>query len=120
MLPGSHRSGRFDFQLSTVNVLLGAVTGVDADVFRGEIAGPIARDGAACVQVQHDVDVRREEPIAGGALVEINGLAAAQDVDAGHGDVHAIGVELYPGAPGSGEDATPVGVAARERGLHQR
>jgi hypothetical protein len=49
----------FDFQLSTVSFFLRAVTGVDADIFRGEIAGPVARGGAACVQIHHDVDMRR-------------------------------------------------------------
>lgn len=48
-----------DFQLSTVNLFSGAVTGIDADIFRGEIAGPVARGGAACVQIHHDVDMRR-------------------------------------------------------------
>src|SRR3981081_743402 len=73
---------------------LGAVTRIDADVLRGEIAGPVARNGPPCVQVHDQMDVRGEQAIAGGALVEIERLAAAQYVDAGHGDIHARGIEL--------------------------
>jgi len=36
---------------------LGAVGGVDADVFGGEVAGPVAGGGWAGVEMEHDGDV---------------------------------------------------------------
>src|ERR1700733_2177667 len=52
---------------------------------------------AVKVQVHYDQDLRSEETIAGGALVELERLAAAEDADAGHGDVHARRIEFHPG-----------------------
>ena len=49
---------------------------------------------------------------------EVERFAAAQDVNTGHEDVDARDVEGNSGAAGGREDAAPVGVAARERGLH--
>src|ERR1700693_3306698 len=93
---------------------LRAIAGVDADIFRGEIAGPVTGDGAAGVKIHDDRDVLGEQAVAGGALVEVERLAAAQDANAGHGDFHARGVEGYAGAACGGEDAAPVGVGSSE------
>src|SRR5256885_11632083 len=98
----------------------GAIAGVDADVFRGEVAGPVAGAFAAGVQIHDDGDVVGEQAIAGGALVEVERLAAAEDVDAGHEDVDARSVEGHTGAAGGSEDAAPVGIASSEGGFHER
>src|SRR2546430_1650703 len=65
-----------------------AITGVDADVLRGEIARPITGFGRPRVQIHDDGYVVREETVAGGALVEVERLAAAQHRNARHGNVH--------------------------------
>ena len=66
-----------------------AVAGIDADVFRGEVASPVTGGRVARVQVHDDGNVFGEQPVAGGALVEIERLAAAQNGNAGHLDVDA-------------------------------
>src|SRR5882724_5015118 len=98
----------------------GAIGGVDADVFRGEIASPVARAGFAGVQIHNQRNVFGEEFVARGAFIEIDRLAASQYRDAGHLDVHKGGVKLHSGAPGGGKNAAPVGVAACESGFDQR
>src|SRR5271169_4160139 len=65
---------------------LGAIAGVDAHVFRSEIAGPITGRRAACVQVHDDMNIFFEQAIAGRPLVEIERLAATKDGDAGQMD----------------------------------
>jgi len=47
-------------------------------VLRGEVAGPVACAGGAGVQVHHDGTLVGQEFVAGGAFVEIEGLATAQ------------------------------------------
>ena len=69
------------------------------------------------MEIHDDVNVLFEKAIAGGALVEVERLAAAKNRDASHVNVHAIGIELHSGASGSGEDATPVWITAGEGGL---
>ena len=100
--------------------LLSSVTGVDSHVFGGEIASPVASRSASRVQIQPNMNIFFEEPIARRALVERQGLPAAQYGNAGHVNVHSAGIELDAGAPGSGENATPVGIASGESGLDQR
>src|SRR5262252_2961202 len=100
--------------------LLGAVAGVDPHVFRGEITSPVARRSASGVQIEENVDIFFEQAIARRALVERQGLPAAQYRNAGHVNVHSAGIELDAGAPGGGENAPPVGVASGESGLYQR
>src|SRR6202007_1751026 len=99
---------------------LSAIRGVDAHVFRGEIASPVAGGGATCVQVQEDMNVLFEQAVAGGALVEGEGLARGPTGKAGHVHVHTIGIELAASAAGSGKDTAPVGIAAGKGGLHKR
>src|SRR6266568_1354091 len=99
---------------------LGSVTSIDAHIFRGEVAGPVARPGFAGVQIHHQRNVLGKKLVAGGALVEIERLAAPQHRNARHLDVHKSGIRLYSGTPGRGEDASPVWIAARESGFHQR
>src|SRR5580658_9205434 len=70
--------------------------------------------------MQDDRDVFGEKAVAGGALVEIERLAFAQNGDAGHVDINARGIEGHSGAAGGGENAAPVGVAAGEGGLDER
>ena len=75
--------------------MLGAIAGVDAHVFGGEVAGPIAGSGATSVEIDDKVDMRFEQAVAGGAFVEIQRLAFAQDGNARHVDVHALGIEFH-------------------------
>src|SRR3974377_246330 len=93
---------------------LSSIRSVDAHIFRGEIASPVVRRRSSSVQVDDDMDVFFQQTVAGGALVEIDRLAATQHGDAGHINVHATGFELDTGAAGSGEDAAPVRIASRE------
>src|SRR5215475_9326485 len=100
--------------------VLRAVGGVDADVFSGEIAGPIAGDGGAGVEMDDDGNALSEELVAGGAFVEIEWLAAFQDFDSRHSDFDERWIEFDARAAGCGEDAAPVGVAAGESGFDER
>src|SRR5260370_41715910 len=59
----------------------GAVRGVDADVLRSEVAGPVASAGGACVQVKNDRNVFGEQAVSGGSVVVNLGGAAAEDGD---------------------------------------
>src|SRR5580704_7554148 len=52
------------------NSLLGAVAGVDMDVFLGEIAGPHARGAVAVVQIDDNRDIFFEQAAVRGALVQ--------------------------------------------------
>ena len=72
------------------------------------------------MEIHDNMNVLLEKAVAGGALVEIERLAATQNRNARHVDVHAIGIELHSGASGGGEDAAPVGIASREGSLHER
>src|SRR5215813_12534566 len=96
----------------------GAVGGVDADVFGGEVAGPVARDGFAGVKIDDDGNVVGKKFVAGGAFVEIEGLATFEDFDSNHGDFDERGIEFDAGAASGGEDSAPVGIAARESGFY--
>src|SRR5580693_4632657 len=69
--------------------------------------------------MQDDGDVFGEEAVAGGALVEIERLAFAQNGDAGHMDIDARGIEGHSGAAGGGENAAPVRIASGEGGLDE-
>ena len=62
----------------------------------------------------------REKFVAGGALIEIERAAAAQDGNAGHVDINTRGIERYAGASGGGENAAPVGIASGKSGLDER
>src|SRR5579859_2513341 len=103
-----------------ISCALGAVGGVDADVFGGEIAGPVAGGGLARVKMKDDGDVVGEEFVAGGAFVEIEGLAAFENFDSGHGDFDERWIEFDAGAARGGEDAAPIGIAAGEGGFDER
>src|SRR5579863_703124 len=98
----------------------GAVGGVDSYVLRGEVAGPIACCRSSRMQIHDNVDVIRQQAVARGALVEIERLAALQNGNPGHGDIHARRIERDAAAARGGEDASPVGIAAGKRGFYQR
>jgi hypothetical protein len=70
--------------------------------------------------MQNDWDVFSEQAVAGGAFVEIERLAFAQNRDVSHGYVYAGGIEWDTGAACGGEDAAPIGVASREGGFDER
>ena len=110
----------FNFELSTFNPFSGPIRSIDADVLRREVAGPVAGHGFARVQVHNQRNVFGKKPVAGGAFVEIERLAAPQDGNARHLDVHARRVKRNARTPGGRENAAPVGVAAGEGGFHQR
>src|SRR5712672_2682577 len=99
--------------------VLGTVGRIDANVLRGEVAGPVACAGGAGVQVQDDRHVVGEEFVAGGAFVEIEGLAAAEYRDPGHGYIDARRIKAYPCATGGSEDASPVGISSGKSGFDQ-
>src|SRR5260370_7370047 len=75
---------------------LGAIAGIDADILRGEVAGPVAGARIARVQVHHDGHMVRQEAVAGSAFVEIEPLAPAEDGNSRHRDVHARTIESHP------------------------
>ena len=72
------------------------------------------------MQIHDNLNFGLEQTIAGGTFVEIERLSGAQDGNSGHVDVYAIGIEFYARAACSGEDAAPVGIAARESRFHKR
>jgi hypothetical protein len=69
------------------------------------------------MQIQNDRDVFGEQAVAGSAFIEMERTAAPQNRDARHLHVDSRGIEGDPGAAGRGENAAPVGIAARERGF---
>src|SRR5260221_664823 len=99
---------------------LGAISRVDANVLRREIAGPITRGGTSRVQIHNDVYMLFQQAIAGDALVELERLSPTQNRDARHLNVHQIGIEFDAGAARRGEDATPVWIAAGKGGFDER
>src|SRR5260370_12223542 len=99
---------------------LGPIGGIDPDVFRCEVAGPVTGSSFARVQIHHQRNVFAEKFVAGGAFVEIERLAAPQDGNARHFDVHKSGIKLHSGAPRSRKDTPPVRIAARDRSFDQR
>jgi|SRR5579859_7288341 len=107
-------------ETQTATGLSGAVGGVDADVFGGEVACPVTGRGFAGVEMDDDGNVVGEKFVAGGAFVEFKRLAALEDFDAGHGDFDERGIEFDAGTAGGGEDAAPIGIAAGERGFDER
>src|SRR5260370_25207023 len=66
---------------------LGAIAGIDADILRGEVAGPVAGARIARVQVHHDGHLVRQEAAAGSPFVEIERLAPAAGGNSPHPDV---------------------------------
>src|ERR1700694_5884853 len=74
----------FNRELWTVNFSLGPITCIDADVLRSEVASPVASHGFTCVQIHDHGNVFGKKFVAGGALVEIERLAAPQGRDARH------------------------------------
>src|SRR6266478_5915367 len=107
-------------ELSTVDLFSSPVRRIDAHVLRREVASPVTGSSFARVQIHYQWNVFGKKFVAGGALVEIERLAAPQHRDARHFNVHKSGIKLYSGAPRSREDAPPVRVTTRERCLHQR
>ena len=62
--PGRHHGSRPIGSLHRLGAVrgphrLGAIAGIDADIFRSEVAGPVTRAGRAGVQVHHDGNVVR-------------------------------------------------------------
>ena len=72
------------------------------------------------MQIQDNRNVFGEQAVAGGAFVEIERLAFAQNRDVSHGDIDAGGIEWDTGAARGGEDAAPVGVATGEGCFDER
>jgi len=69
------------------------------------------------VQIHNQRNVFGKKFVAGGALVEIERLAAAaQDGNARHLDIHARGVKRNAGTPGAAKMRPQFGVAAAKRG----
>src|SRR6266849_493803 len=107
-------------ELSTVDLFSSPVRRIDAHVLRREVAGPVTGSSFARVQIHYQWNVFGKKFVAGGALVEIERLAAPQHRDARHFNVHKSGIKLHSGAPRSREDTPPVRIAARERSFDQR
>src|SRR5713226_8680679 len=82
-------------ELSTVDLFSSPVRRIDAHVLRREVAGPIAGHGFAGVQIHNQRNVFGKQFVAGGALVEIERLAAPQHRDARHFNVHKSGIKLH-------------------------
>src|SRR5712691_948709 len=107
-------------ELSTVDLFSSPVRRIDAHVLCREVAGPVTGSSFARVQIHYQWNVFGKKFVAGGALVEIERLAAPQHRDARHFNIHARRVKENAGAPGGGEDAAPVGVAAGEGRFDKR
>src|SRR6202140_5150281 len=97
----------------------GTIAGVDAHIFRGEIARPIARNGAAGAHIHNDWDVFGEQSITCGSLVKVQRLAAAQNRNTRHLNLHQRRIETDSRASGGRENAAPVWISTGKRGLHQ-
>src|SRR6267142_1130582 len=98
---------------------LGSVGGIDANVIGSEVAGPVARNGFACVEVHDDGNSFCQQLVACGAFVKIERLAAPEDLDSGHGDFHEGRIEFDTGAARGRENAAPVGIGTRKSGFHE-
>src|SRR5260221_14367374 len=90
------------------NRTLGAVRGVYADIFGGEVASPIAGTRFSGVQIHYNRNVFGKQPVGSGAFVEIQRLAFAQNFDTGHGDFHQRRIELNAGTSSGRENSSPV------------
>ncbi len=98
----------------------GAIGGIDSHILGCEIAGPETSGVVARMEINYQQNVWLQQPIAGGALVEFQRLASAQNSDAGHLNVHFVWIELHAGAACRGENAAPVWITSRESSFHQR
>ena len=101
-------------------LLLGAVAGVDVNVFLGEIAGPDRAWPFAGMQDRGDRHIPGEHFLMNGELVESVFAAAAANGDACDPDIDALTIEFHAGAARGGEDAAPVRIGSGEGGFHQR
>ena len=70
------------------------------------------------MKIQTHMDMRFEQPVAGGSFVEGERLAPAKNGESSHVHINAVGIEFYASAPGRGENAAPIGVAAGKSGFH--
>src|SRR3954451_5747779 len=82
----------------------------------GQVVGPDRGAGVSGLEVDGDADVAGRQ-VDGGGVGGGGGLAA--DPDAVHRDVEVGRVEGGAGRPDAGQDPTPVGVVAVDRGLEQ-
>src|SRR5712692_111729 len=96
------------------------VAGIDVDVSVGQIAGPYRRLAAADTDIDRDLDVAAAHMCADGRLVIAGDRAAARgDLDPADRNRQAFGIDLFPGPADGHDDAAPIGVPSRQRGLDQ-
>src|SRR4029077_18565929 len=100
--------------------LLCRVVGVDVDVLGGEVAAPGVPLGVADPELDVDVDARAAEDGTHALQVGVAGPAVGEHCDIPDAHRAAVEGEAGPAAPHGGDDASPVGIASVDRGLHQR
>src|ERR1700752_2441969 len=97
------------------------IVGVDVDVAVGEIAGPYPRLALADADVDGDGDVAALDVLGDRRLVVVRTpLPLLGDGHAADADAQAVSVGLLAGLADGHDDASPVGIAAGDRGLDQR
>jgi len=101
-------------------MISGAVAGIDAHVFGGEVASPITSPRFSCVQIHDNGNVLGEKAIRSGAFIERDRLAFAENSDSGHSDFDQRRIEFDPCTACRGENAAPIGVASGKGGFDER
>src|SRR6516162_10530922 len=97
-----------------------AVAGIDVDVAVGQIAGPHCRFAAGETDIDGDLDVAALHVLGDRRFVIARyWTAVGEDREATDRDRQSIGIDFLPGSPHRHDDAAPIGVAGRKRGLDQ-
>src|SRR5260370_1662646 len=87
---------------------LGPIGGIDPDVFRCEVAGPVTGSSFARVQIHYQWNVFGKKFVAGGARVEIERLAPPHPRDARPFDAHKPLFKLHSRSPPAPHNTPPV------------
>src|SRR5207302_9979032 len=99
---------------------LGRVVRVDAHVAVAEVAAPGVPRRLPGAEVDLEVDAVGTEDAADGVEIGVDGAARVEDGAPADRHPAAVEHELGAAAPHRRNDAPPVGIAAVDRGLHQR
>src|SRR5213078_936829 len=95
-----------------------AVAGIDVDIAVGQVAGPHRRLAAADAEIDADRDLAAFHVFGDRRLVIIrHRTALGGDPDPADRDRQTVAVGLFPGLANRHDDAAPIGVAGRQRGL---
>src|SRR5438105_4395539 len=105
---------------STMTSALGAVVGIDGHVVVAEVGGEDDGAGVAAAEVERDGDALAGEDTRRVLLAVRRRLAVRDERDVAGGERDTADGEARAAAADRGQDASPVRIAAVQRGLDQR